>query len=238
MEHHPVRLKLSLPPQDFRLGPWLIQPAQFKIVSSDGASVAVEPKMMYVLLCLVQQQGEVVSRDMLMDTVWPDVVIVSDTLTRCISELRKIFGDDPNDPRFIETIRKHGYRLLIPPQPITRRKRPLTSSPLLETRTNRRPSWVSWVLSGVTMTLLVYGLGWYQGMRQALPENQLVFLDSEQVGVTPADNVFHLNGPPISSLEAILLLGNANEDTVAVWHPRPATIDNNTLSNPVFRSDR
>ena len=235
MKNQPVRPVLSLPSQDFRLGPWLIQPAQFKVVGRDGVVVSVEPKMMYVLLCLVQHQGEVVSRDTLMERVWPDVVIVNDTLTRCISELRKLFGDTPDDPQVIETIRKHGYRLLIPPQPVARRKRPLRASSPLEPRV-KKPRWISWATFGAAIIIFVYSLGWYKGTRQAHPGNRLVFLDSMHVQVAPSDNVFHLNELPVSSLEAALLFGGIDQDTVAVWHPDPATAGNRMPSGSASRT--
>jgi len=63
-------------------------------------------------VCLARARGQVVSRDEFMDSVWANMVVTDDVLARCISELRKILGDQPNEPRYIETIRKSGYRLL------------------------------------------------------------------------------------------------------------------------------
>lgn len=76
----------------------------------------VEPKLMAVLACLIHARGEVVTKDILLETAWPDTVATQDVLTRAISELRKIFGDNPKEPRFIETIYKKGYRLLATPK--------------------------------------------------------------------------------------------------------------------------
>jgi len=58
--------------------------------------------------------GEVVSKERLMRSVWPDAFVGDDVLTRCISELRRVFGDDAKEPRFIQTIPKSGYRLIAP----------------------------------------------------------------------------------------------------------------------------
>src|SRR5690606_11750542 len=54
----------------------------------------------------------------LFDAAWADTIVPDDTLTRCIGELRKIFGDDARNPRVIETIPRVGYRLIR--QPTTR----------------------------------------------------------------------------------------------------------------------
>jgi DNA-binding winged helix-turn-helix (wHTH) protein len=72
----------------------------------------LEPKVMHVLVCLVEHAGEVVSKERLMRSVWPDTFVGDDVLTRCISELRRVFGDDVKEPRFIQTIPKSGYRLI------------------------------------------------------------------------------------------------------------------------------
>jgi Tol biopolymer transport system component/DNA-binding winged helix-turn-helix (wHTH) protein len=84
-----------------------------RIHTSDGV-IQVEPKIMQVLECLVRSPGEVISKDALINEVWPDTSATDDVLARAISELRKAFDDDPKSPRVIETIRKGGYRLLAP----------------------------------------------------------------------------------------------------------------------------
>jgi len=100
---------------DFYLGPWLIQPQQHRIRGEEGA-VRIEPKIMDVLLCLVDFPGETVTRDYLLETVWEGTIVTDDVLTRSISELRKIFNDNPRQPGVIETIPKVGYRLILSPE--------------------------------------------------------------------------------------------------------------------------
>ena len=65
---------------------------------------------MQVLVCLAERAGQVVPKDRLMRTVWPDTFVGDDVLTRSISELRRVFGDDAKEPRVIQTIPKSGYR--------------------------------------------------------------------------------------------------------------------------------
>ena len=103
-------------PQDapFELGEWLVQPQLNRLSRSGGADVQLEPKMMDVLVCLARNSGDVVSREALIDAVWPEVFISESVLTRAIAGLRRALGDDARRPRFIETISKRGYRLIGP----------------------------------------------------------------------------------------------------------------------------
>lgn len=97
----------------FRVGDWLVEPSLNRI-SRTGEDVAVEPKVMEVLVCLARNPGRTVTKDFFFETVWDGMVVTEDVLSRCISELRKNLGDDSRDPSYIETIRKTGYRLIAP----------------------------------------------------------------------------------------------------------------------------
>ena len=102
----------SDPDAAFRIASWTVEPRLHRV--SDGeSSRRLEPKVMRVLTCLAARPGELVTRAELMDAVWGDVHVGEDPLNRAIAELRKLFGDRARDPRFIETIPKRGYRLLV-----------------------------------------------------------------------------------------------------------------------------
>lgn len=98
---------------DFYIGSWNVQPRLNQVVR-DGEVVRLAPKFMHVLVCLAERPGEVVTRQELLDTVWAETVVGEAVLTRSISALRKVFDDDPQDPRVIETILKSGYRFVAP----------------------------------------------------------------------------------------------------------------------------
>lgn len=74
--------------------------------------VQLEPKVMEVLLCLAERAGKTVTKEKFKEEVWTDTVVTDDVVSRCILQLRKVFGDDARDPTYIETIRKTGYRLI------------------------------------------------------------------------------------------------------------------------------
>ncbi|MEO1728939.1 MAG: winged helix-turn-helix domain-containing protein [Bacteroidota bacterium] len=102
----------------FRLDGWTIRPRAHELVRGTEV-VRVEPKPMEVLVCLAARAGHTVTRDELLDAVWPEVFVSESTLSRCVSQLRKVFGDDPQAPRVIETIPRSGYRLIAPVTPLT-----------------------------------------------------------------------------------------------------------------------
>ncbi|MGH9381435.1 MAG: winged helix-turn-helix domain-containing tetratricopeptide repeat protein [Thermoanaerobaculia bacterium] len=62
--------------------------------------------------------GDVVSRDELLHEVWGGRAVTDHVLTRAVGQLRSALGDDPHDPRVIETIARRGYRLLAPVEPV------------------------------------------------------------------------------------------------------------------------
>jgi hypothetical protein len=61
---------------------------------------------------LVREAGKMVSKDRFMAEVWRGVPITDEALTQCIKTLRKQLADEAANPRFIETVPKHGYRFL------------------------------------------------------------------------------------------------------------------------------
>lgn len=96
---------------DFTVGEALIHPALNRICFR-GQTAQVEPKVMQVLMLMAAQPGGVVTRDQFLEAVWHDTGGDDYLLNRAISQLRKIFADDAGAPRYIETIRKSGYRLV------------------------------------------------------------------------------------------------------------------------------
>lgn len=99
----------------FWVGDWFVEPMLNRVRrEGEEEEVQLEPKVMEVLLCLADRPGKTVTKKQFKDEVWTDTVVTDDVLSRCISELRKVFGDDSRDPSYIETIRKTGYRLIAP----------------------------------------------------------------------------------------------------------------------------
>jgi eukaryotic-like serine/threonine-protein kinase len=95
----------------FFLAQWQVNPTTNVIRDGDQVK-QLEPKAMDVLLLLCQQAGEVLSADDIVDACWGNADIGDNPVHKAINQLRKALNDNPSQPRFIETIRKRGYRIV------------------------------------------------------------------------------------------------------------------------------
>ena len=84
---------------------------QNRVLRRDNEIVAVTPKAFEVLLLLIQHRGEVVGKDNLMGTVWPDSFVEESNLTQTIFMLRKALAET-SDQRYILTVPGRGYRFV------------------------------------------------------------------------------------------------------------------------------
>ena len=98
---------------DFWVAGWLVRPSLARI-ERGGDVVHVTPRSMAVLVYLAEAGGRVVSRNQLLDAVWPRLEVTQDALSQCIVELRKAFHDDAKRATVIETIPRLGVRLIAP----------------------------------------------------------------------------------------------------------------------------
>ena len=102
---------------DFRVGPWLIQP-RVNQISRDGTPRKVGCKAMDVLVYLASRWPEVVSKEEILESVWPGVFVTDSALHQTVLELRRVFGDSAHAAKLLQTIYRRGYRLLLQPKEI------------------------------------------------------------------------------------------------------------------------
>ncbi|NQZ09235.1 MAG: winged helix-turn-helix domain-containing protein [Algicola sp.] len=81
-------------------------------ITNNGETIALEPKILEVLLVLAEQPGRVVSKADIIGKVWGDVVVEPNALHRCIRQLRKAFNDNVKEQSYIETHSRKGYSLV------------------------------------------------------------------------------------------------------------------------------
>ena len=97
----------------FEFGPWQVMPERGLVRDGDNEQ-HIEPLVMDVFVVLASHGGEVVTKDQLINEVWDGRPQTDDVITRCISSLRRALGDDAKNPKFIETVQRRGYRVMLP----------------------------------------------------------------------------------------------------------------------------
>src|SRR5260370_29560922 len=96
------------PPQPYRFGPFELQPDNRRLLK-DGATISLRPRAFDLLAALVDRAGHLVTKDELLDQVWPKVVVEEAALHVQVSALRKVLGSDA-----ITTVSGRGYQFTLP----------------------------------------------------------------------------------------------------------------------------
>src|SRR6266567_577118 len=96
------------PPERYRFGPFELQPDNRRLLK-DGATISLRPRAFDLLVALVDRAGHLVTKDELLDQVWPKVVVEEAALHVQVSALRKVLGADA-----ITTVSGRGYQFTLP----------------------------------------------------------------------------------------------------------------------------
>ena len=97
--------------QTIKIENWLINIHENTATHPDRGTFKLKNKSVAVLIELANANGEIVSKQQLLESVWPDIVVTENSLTQAISEIRKVLGDTKQAPKFIQTFPNQGYRL-------------------------------------------------------------------------------------------------------------------------------
>jgi Tol biopolymer transport system component/DNA-binding winged helix-turn-helix (wHTH) protein len=81
-----------------------------RVLLRDGRMVPLTPKVFETLLLLVKNQGSIVTKEKMLDTLWPDVFVEESNVTFNITMLRRALGDTKQASVYIETVPRRGYR--------------------------------------------------------------------------------------------------------------------------------
>jgi len=90
-----------------------VDPATFRVLVN-GVPQALEPKSFRLLQFLIEHRDRVVSKEEIFQAVWAGAFVTDNALTRVVAQIRKAIGDDPKQPRYIETVPTIGYRFIAP----------------------------------------------------------------------------------------------------------------------------
>jgi DNA-binding winged helix-turn-helix (wHTH) protein/Tol biopolymer transport system component len=92
-------------------GPFVFDRAH-QLLAREGQEVPLPPRVIGVLDVLTARPGQIVSKQELIETVWKDAFVSDTSLAEAISFLRQALGDDPQQPSYIQTVHRRGYRFL------------------------------------------------------------------------------------------------------------------------------
>lgn len=97
----------------FLLGDWSVDPATHSLSRGEERR-QIEPRAMQVLQVLSLQPGAVLSAEQLLQQCWPEAPLGDNPVHKTVAQLRRALDDSATEPRYIETIRKRGYRVVAP----------------------------------------------------------------------------------------------------------------------------
>jgi DNA-binding winged helix-turn-helix (wHTH) protein len=160
MRHFADEMPMTAPPEparasrpvnlareaDFQLGAMLVRPS-LREVCAGTRRQTLEPRVMQVLVALARMDGQVVSRDELIDACWAGRIVGEDAINRCIGRLRRL-AEDFEGAFSIETVIRVGYRLT----PVIAEAQP-TQSPATAKR------WSLRVVVAIAIAALAIGAG-------------------------------------------------------------------------------
>jgi predicted ATPase/DNA-binding winged helix-turn-helix (wHTH) protein len=97
----------------YQFGPFRLLVDQREL-SAHGIPIPVGQRAFDILLVLVSRHGHLVTKDVLMDKVWPGVIVEENNIQVHISALRKVLGTDGDPKRYLVTVPGRGYRFVAP----------------------------------------------------------------------------------------------------------------------------
>src|SRR5262245_13814998 len=100
----------------WHFGPFVADRLRYRVVRGDEV-VELTPKLLDLLFHLVDRPGVLVTKEELLEALWPGANVTDNALTQAVSELRQALGDDAGDPQYIKTVARRGYRFIAPVAP-------------------------------------------------------------------------------------------------------------------------
>jgi TolB-like protein/DNA-binding winged helix-turn-helix (wHTH) protein/Flp pilus assembly protein TadD len=188
--------------QEFHFGDFTLDQSRYRL-QKGARLLRLEKLPMELLILLVQRRGELVSREEIAEHLWgKDVFVdVDHSINTAVRKIRQVLKDDPEKPRFVETVVGKGYRFAapvicrngasvsqaeVPVAPVRVEKS--AAGPSMESQRHSMPRWTVIGAVGVLASLIVAGI-WFRG-RTAKPVAHTAI---KSIAVLPLKN---LSGDP------------------------------------------
>jgi DNA-binding winged helix-turn-helix (wHTH) protein/tetratricopeptide (TPR) repeat protein len=162
----------------YEFGPFRVDPDKELLLRNDE-TVPLAPKALQILLVLVRHSKQVVTKDDLLKTVWPDTFVEEANLSRNIFLLRKALGEKPQDHQYIVTVPGRGYRFAEDVQLVPQHELDIVAASHakveVEVKENRPWGWIA-LPALVLIGCAAGGYWFFFGRGQALKARDTVML--------------------------------------------------------------
>ena len=175
----------------FRFDEFVVDLEAWQLLHS-GQVVHLEPTVLKLLVFLIENHDRLVAKTELLDTVWGETVVSESALSKAIARLRKALGDDPSQPRYIETVHSLGYRFIAKIQEIepSAKNRPVQVQA-------RKVNYAILVFAGLlVMAIISFSLDLFDlqtrilGTQEAPPIRSLAVLPLDNLAGDPEQDYF------------------------------------------------
>jgi DNA-binding winged helix-turn-helix (wHTH) protein len=199
------------PTSVYRFGPFEFDPAGSRL-ARDGGAVDLPPRLLDLLALLVARPGDLLTKNDLIAQVWPGVFVTDNSLTRAVSELRRCLGDVADEPQYIQTVARRGYRFVADVRQATRHAPDRNAGPETPDR-HRVEADARLQLEAFSAEGLPEAIAAFERQRAAHPDDIRVrvglahayFFQHEASRIGPTRNPAFLENARIEALEATRL---------------------------------
>ena len=180
----------------FKIGDWEVYPARGVLRCGDQ-EVVPEPKVFKLLVALAVRDGDVATKEDLVQEVWDGYPVGDDSITRCVAQLRKHLGEQCKT--YVKTLTRRGYRLdvpVVPMQPVA----PADSRPQATSLLNQGRLWMLAAFVAVIVMIAIW-------VNPGDDQRSIAVLPFENLTGNPA-NDYRAHG---FKIELLHTLGNIND---------------------------
>ena len=213
--------------------------------------IRLTPKPLETLSYLVENRGRTVEKQELLDAVWKDTFVTEDTLVHAVGEIRRALEDDKDDPRFVQTIPRLGYRFVgqvrVEPQPAEIRQIPsspltipgdklhVAKSPPARMRTKRKRVILGFSVLSIVVTGLALSLSLLSFRTHPVNVPKKVF---QKVKFTQLTTSGKVTSAVVSPDGKYLVFAQSDGERENLWLRQIATTSNVQITAPAERSYR
>ena len=170
----------------YQFGDFRLDCGRFELLRNERA-IRLERKPMELLILLLAGDGQLVTRTEIAAHLWSSEVFVDTEhgINTAIRKIRQVLGDDPENPRYVQTVTGKGYRFAAPIVATSPVENPPEAAPAAPSPPRRKPV-AGYVAVGVCLLLVIAGAGFYRAHHRQPEVRYTQITDFTDSAVSPA----------------------------------------------------